>query len=61
MTDDGGVFLQLAGFSLCKLDTASGACGTVDAPEEILLGASGNDLLLYTSLAPTQVDWVHQQ
>jgi hypothetical protein len=61
VTDDGGVFLQSAGFSLCKLDTASGACGTVDTPEEILLGASGNDLLLYNLFVPTQVDWVHQQ
>ncbi len=61
MTDDGGVFLQCAGFSLCWLDTASGACATVDATEEVLLGASGNDLLLYNSSVPTQVDWVHQR
>ena len=59
--EDGSAFLQSAGFSLCRLDTASGARDAVNAPRESLLGAGGNDLMFYNPQLPTQVDWVHQQ
>jgi hypothetical protein len=59
VTQSGSVFLQSAGFSVCKLDVQSGACSTVNEPKEALLGASGNDLLFYSLSAPTHADWVH--
>jgi len=60
VTQRGPVFLQEAGFRLCKLDVRSGACPLSGAPREALLGASGNDLLFYDPSTPTHADWVRE-
>ena len=60
VTGSGSVFLQAAGFRLCKLDVRSGACPLADAPREVLLGASGDDLLFYNPSIPTHADWVRE-
>jgi len=49
---DDSVFLQAAGWVLCRLDTSSGICSQKEGPASSLLGGENNELVFHDFFQP---------